>query len=63
MIPVGSCGAIQEETDIGDLIITSDAVRQKGTSSEYVSEDYPAVADQSRRWPPPNNWATTTTSG
>ncbi|MFC7134532.1 MULTISPECIES: nucleoside phosphorylase [Salinibaculum] len=42
---VGSCGAIQEETDIGDLIITSGAVRQEGTSSEYVREDYPAVAD------------------
>jgi len=44
-VRVGSCGAIQEETDIGDLIITSGAVRQEGTSSEYVREDYPAVAD------------------
>jgi len=45
LIRVGSCGAIQEETDVGDLIITSGAVRQEGTSSEYVREDYPAVAD------------------
>jgi uridine phosphorylase len=44
-IRVGSTGAIQEETDIGDLIITSGAVRQEGTSSEYVREEYPAVAD------------------
>ncbi len=44
-IRVGSCGAIQAETDIGDLVITSGAVRQEGTSSEYVREDYPAVAD------------------
>jgi uridine phosphorylase len=44
-IRVGSCGAIQEETDIGDLVITSGAVRQEGTSEEYVREDYPAVAD------------------
>jgi uridine phosphorylase len=45
LIRVGSCGAIQPETDLGDLIITSGAVRQEGTSSEYVREDYPAVAD------------------
>mgnify|MGYP002762002035 CR=1 FL=1 len=42
---VGSCGAIQPETDVGDLVITSGGVRQEGTSSEYVREDYPAVAD------------------
>jgi uridine phosphorylase len=45
LIRVGSCGAIQPETDVGDLIITSGAVRQEGTSAEYVRETYPAVAD------------------
>jgi uridine phosphorylase len=45
LIRVGSCGAIQPETDIGDLVITSGAVRQEGTSKEYVREEYPAVAD------------------
>jgi len=44
-VRVGSCGAIQPETDVGDLVITSGGVRQEGTSSEYVREDYPAVAD------------------
>jgi uridine phosphorylase len=44
-VRVGSCGAIQPETDIGDLVITSGAVRQEGTSDEYVREEYPAVAD------------------
>ncbi len=42
---VGSCGAIQPEMDVGDLVITSGAVRQEGTSREYVREDYPAAAD------------------
>ncbi|MEF8843599.1 MAG: nucleoside phosphorylase [Haloarculaceae archaeon] len=42
---VGSCGVIQPGVDIGDLVITSGAVRQEGTSDEYVREDYPAVAD------------------
>ncbi|WP_049997502.1 nucleoside phosphorylase [Halococcus sediminicola] len=42
---VGSCGAIQPEMDVGDLVITSGAVRQEGTSGEYVREDFPASAD------------------
>ncbi len=44
-IRVGSCGGLQPELDVGDLVITSGAVRQEGTSDEYVREDYPAVAD------------------
>ncbi|MFB6224143.1 MAG: nucleoside phosphorylase [Haloarcula sp.] len=44
-IRVGSCGAIQEEASIGDLVITTGAVRQEGTSKEYIREDYPASAD------------------
>ena len=43
-IRVGSCGALRPEMDVGDLVITSGAVRQEGTSDEYVREDYPAVA-------------------
>jgi len=43
-VRVGSCGAIQPEMDVGDLVITTGAVRQEGTSGEYVREDYPAVA-------------------
>ncbi|WP_255149655.1 nucleoside phosphorylase [Halorarius halobius] len=42
---VGSCGAIQPGMDVGDLVITTGAVRQEGTSDEYVREDYPATAD------------------
>ncbi|WP_331232865.1 nucleoside phosphorylase [Natronorarus salvus] len=44
-IRVGSCGAIQEGMAVGDLVITTGAVRQEGTSAEYVREDYPATAD------------------
>ncbi len=44
-IRVGSCGAIQPEIDLGDLVITSGAVRQEGTSKEYIRAEYPAVAD------------------
>jgi len=41
---VGSCGAIRREIDVGDLVITTGAVRQEGTSGEYVREEYPASA-------------------
>ena len=44
-VRVGSCGAIQPGMDVGDLVITTGAVRQEGTSDEYVREDYPATAD------------------
>jgi uridine phosphorylase len=44
-IRVGSCGALQAEMEPGDLVITTGAVRQEGTSKAYVREDYPAVAD------------------
>ena len=42
---VGSCGAIDPDVDVGDLVITTGAVRGEGTSDEYVRGDYPAVAD------------------
>lgn len=45
LIRVGSCGAIQPEVSVGDLVITSGAVRGEGTSDEYVREGYPATAD------------------
>lgn len=44
-IRVGSCGAIQPDVEVGDLVITSAAVRQEGTSDEYVRPSYPAAAD------------------
>ncbi|WP_306059703.1 nucleoside phosphorylase [Natronococcus wangiae] len=44
-IRVGSCGAVQPEMNVGDLVITTGGLRQEGTSDEYVREDYPAVAD------------------
>jgi uridine phosphorylase len=44
-IRVGSCGALREAASVGDLVITRGAVRQEGTSDEYVREDYPAGAD------------------
>jgi len=44
-IRVGSCGTIHPEIEVGDLVISSGAVRQEGTSKEYIDPEYPAVAD------------------
>ena len=44
-IRVGSCGALQPEIGLGDLIITSGAVRLESTTSFFVHDGYPAVAD------------------
>jgi uridine phosphorylase len=44
-IRIGSCGVLREEIDIGDLVITTGAVRLEGTTRFYVHDGYPAVAD------------------
>jgi uridine phosphorylase len=43
-IRVGSCGALQPEMRLGDLAITSGAVRLESTTSFYVHDAFPAVA-------------------
>jgi len=44
-IRVGSCGGLQPEMALGDLVITTGAVRLETTTSWFVSDGYPAVAD------------------
>ena len=44
-IRVGSCGALQPEIALGDLVISSGAVRLEATTSFFVHDGYPAVAD------------------
>ena len=41
---VGTCGALQRSIGMGDIVISSAAVRDEGTSQEYVKSTYPAVA-------------------
>jgi uridine phosphorylase len=43
-IRVGSCGALQPEIRLGDLVVTSGAVRLEATTSFFVHDAYPAVA-------------------
>ncbi|MDP4162111.1 MAG: nucleoside phosphorylase [Bacillota bacterium] len=45
MIRIGSCGALQKEIKIGELVIAAGAVRNDGASTAYIDSSYPAVAD------------------
>jgi uridine phosphorylase len=44
-IRVGSSGVLQEGIELGDLIISSGAVRLESTTAYFVHDGYPAVAD------------------
>ena len=44
-VRVGSCGGLQPEMALGDLVITTGAVRLETTTSWFVHDGYPAVAD------------------
>lgn len=45
VIRIGSCGALQPELELGELILASGAVRDEGTSKTYIETQYPAVAN------------------
>ncbi len=46
IVRVGTCGALQPEVVLGDLVIATAAVRSEGTSDSYVPRSFPAVADR-----------------
>jgi len=43
-IRVGNSGAIADQIELGDYVISTGAVRDEGTSKSYVTPEYPAVA-------------------
>lgn len=45
LIRIGSCGALQNNIKLGDLVIASGAIRSEGTSNTYIEKSYPAVPD------------------
>ncbi len=42
---VGTTGGIQPKINLGDVIVSTSAVRLEGTSQDYAPINYPAVAD------------------
>lgn len=49
-IRVGTTGAIQSSLNVGDVVITTGAVRLDGASAHYAPIEYPAVADYELVW-------------
>ncbi|HEY7598410.1 MAG TPA: nucleoside phosphorylase [Candidatus Limnocylindrales bacterium] len=44
-VRIGSCGVLREDIELGELVITSGAVRLESTTKYFVDDGYPAVAD------------------
>jgi len=44
-IRVGTAGSLLEEVKLGDVVISTGAIREEGTSRQYVPLSYPAVGD------------------
>ncbi len=45
LIRIGNSGGLDPDLQLGDLVITTGAVRDDGTTRSYVAPEYPAVAD------------------
>lgn len=45
MIRIGSCGALQPNLELGELIVVEAAIRDDGASLAYAPKEYPAYAD------------------
>ena len=44
LLRVGTCGGLQPEVKMGDLVIALGSVRSEGTPDGYVPKEYPAIA-------------------
>ena len=44
-IRIGSCGVLGDGIELGELVVTTGAVRMEATTSYFVHDGYPAVAD------------------
>ncbi len=45
MIRIGTCGGINTKVEGGHVVIPTGAIRQEGTTLQYVPSEYPEVAD------------------
>ncbi len=44
LLRVGTCGGLQPQVKVGDLVIAIGSVRSEGTPDGYVPKEYPAIA-------------------
>ncbi|AIT09620.1 hypothetical protein LO80_06350 [Candidatus Francisella endociliophora] len=47
LIRIGTCGAIKQSINLGDIVFTKSAVKLDGISKQYLDVAYPAVASHS----------------
>ena len=45
VIRVGTCGGLQTDVEIGDMVVATGSAKAEGTSKRYEDEAYPAVPD------------------
>jgi uridine phosphorylase len=45
VIRVGTTGALQEDIEIGDMVVATGAAKDEGTTRRYEKDSYPAVPD------------------
>ncbi len=45
LLRIGNSGGLAPDLELGDLVVTTGAVRDDGTTRSYVAPEYPAVAD------------------
>jgi uridine phosphorylase len=45
LVRIGSCGSLQENVGVGDLVVVTGARRGEGTTSYYVAKDFSTLAD------------------
>ncbi len=44
-IRIGTCGGMALKVQAGDVVVVNGAIRQEGTSKEYLPIEFPAIAD------------------
>jgi uridine phosphorylase len=42
---IGTCGALQTDINIGDIILSAAAIRDEGTTDQYIPKYFPSIAD------------------
>jgi len=45
---VGTCGSLQDNINIGDAVLSIAAIRDEGTSTQYIPSYFPAVSEPQR---------------
>jgi purine-nucleoside phosphorylase len=45
---IGTCGSLQKDIELGDIVLSKSSIRDEGTTFQYVDKDFPAESDPVR---------------